>query len=279
MGCRRGYARGLLDSLASLHSISSWWRIISIDYAWGLISRDYSSLGFVLRMALSQDCFGRRHGPISRSWRLAGLICFFSQIQSFCWGCLGSVCGMQDGPDQVCIYVCVPVPIQPNNLPFFFLDNLVWNIYIYILYYMYIYVYRIIVYIYILLFSSVLHNSLYVKFHLFQPQDAWLHEFGDPKADSGLCVHFCFLLTWSSIEVFPFWVLGAMFLPRLFGYTAPYHFSMFFWFQAHQSHEDDPQEATDLVNIFVHMFLVCQLLGQYQLIKKKERKRVVDKQW
>ena len=88
---------------------------------------------------------------------------------------------------------------------------------------------------------------------------------------------FLFLLTWSSIEVFPFSVLGAMFLPRLFGYTAPYHFSMFFWFQAHQSHEDDPQEATDLVNIFVHMFLVCQLLGQYQLIKKRERKRVVDK--
>lgn len=149
--------------------------------------------------------FGRRHGPISRSWRLAGLICFFLKFKVSVEGAW-AVCVACRMARIRCAYVCVPVPIQPNNLPFFFLDNLVWNIYIYLLYYMYIYVYRI--YIYILLFSSVLHNSLYVKFHLFQPQDAWLHEFGDPKADSGLCVHFCFCWLGPLLKcfLFGFWV-------------------------------------------------------------------------
>ena len=153
--------------------------------------------------------FGRRHGPISRSWRLAGLICFFLKFKVSVEGAW-AVCVACRMARIRCAYVCVPVPIQPNSLPFFFLDNLVWNIYIYIyiLYYMYIYVYRIYIYIYILLFSSVLHNSLYVKFHLFQPQDAWLHEFGDPKADSGLCVHFCFCWLGPLLKcfLFGFWV-------------------------------------------------------------------------
>lgn len=204
MGCRRGYARGLLDSLASLHSISSWWRIISIDYAWGLISRDYSSLGFVLRMALSQDCLDDAMDPSHGAEDSQDWFVFFSNSK-FLLRVLGQ-CVWHAGWPGSGVHMCVCLCLF-NRITCRFSSLTIWfEIYIYLLYYMYIYVYRI--YIYILLFSSVLHNSLYVKFHLFQPQDAWLHEFGDPKADSGLCVHFCFCWLGPLLKcfLFGFWV-------------------------------------------------------------------------
>ena len=91
--------------------------------------------------------FGRRHGPISRSWRLAGLICFFLKFKVSVEGAW-AVCVACRMARIRCAYVCVPVPIQPNNLPFFFLDNLVWNIYIYIYYIICIFMFIVFIYIY-----------------------------------------------------------------------------------------------------------------------------------
>ena len=128
-------------------------------------------------MALSQDCLDDAmdpsHGAEDSQDRVLGQCVWHA--------------GWPGSGVHMCVCLCLF-----NRITCRFSSLTIWfDIYIIYIYYI-ICIFMFIVFIYILLFSSVLHNSLYVKFHLFQPQDAWLHEFGDPKADSGLCVHFCF---------------------------------------------------------------------------------------